>query len=235
MAKARAKAQNSHLEGKRSGELRDGEVVEGPRPARSRGVAPQPEDGEEHEDAADEGEEEELHRRVDAALAPPESDEEVHRDEHRLPEDVEEDEVERGERPDHRRLQDEERDAVLLDPILDVVPRAEHDDGPEEGGEQDEEERHPVETDVVAEPERRRPVYLLLELPAARLRPEADPQRQREEEGDDRRQERDAFVHPALASRQEEDDDRAGERQEDDQGEERTAFEAHGQVLTRNR
>ena len=88
---------------------------------------------------------------------------------------------------------------------------------------------------MVAEPEGGRPVGLLLELPAAYLRLEAQPERDREEEGDDAGNERGALVQPALAAGQEQHDDGAEERQEDDQGQQRPAFEAHGQVLTRSR
>ena len=53
---------------------------------------------EQHEDAAGQRVEEELDGRVLVARAAPDADEEVHRQEHDLPEHVEEEEVERDER-----------------------------------------------------------------------------------------------------------------------------------------
>ena len=79
-------------------------------------------DGQEHQDASHHGEEEELDRRVDPPRAAPYPDEEVHGDEHQLPEDVEEDQVEGAEGADHRRFEEEEGDVILLDPVLDGLP-----------------------------------------------------------------------------------------------------------------
>ena len=62
-------------------------------------------DREQHEQAADEREQEELDRRVDAPRAAPDADDEVHRDEHGLPEHVEEEEVGGAEHADHAHLE----------------------------------------------------------------------------------------------------------------------------------
>jgi len=67
-----------------------------------------------HQDRADEGVQEELDRRVDPPLAPPHPDQEVHRDEDQLPEDVEEEQVGGEEHADHRGLEDEHEDHELL-------------------------------------------------------------------------------------------------------------------------
>ena len=50
-------------------------------------------DGGEHQDAAERRVQHELERRVDAALAAPDADDEEHRDQHRLPEQVEQEQV----------------------------------------------------------------------------------------------------------------------------------------------
>jgi hypothetical protein len=63
------------------------------------------EDAEQHDHAADQGVEEELDRRVEPVGAAPDPDQEVHRDEHHLPEQEEEHEVERHERAEHAALQ----------------------------------------------------------------------------------------------------------------------------------
>ena len=63
--------------------------------------------GGEHQDAAERGVEHELERGVDAALAAPDADDEEERDQHRLPEQVEQEQVLRDERADHRELERE--------------------------------------------------------------------------------------------------------------------------------
>jgi hypothetical protein len=54
--------------------------------------------------------------------APPDGDEQVHGDQHPLPEYVEEDRVEADEDPYHGRLHEEEDDNELLEPVLDLFP-----------------------------------------------------------------------------------------------------------------
>ena len=93
----RAGEEEPHLErrGDRGrDELRDRERVEP-------GRLVEDEERDQHQHAARERVEEELHGGVDAPLVAPDPDEEVHRDEHRLPEHVEEEEVERDEDADH--------------------------------------------------------------------------------------------------------------------------------------
>ena len=61
-------------------------------------------DADQEQDAARQRVEEELERRIDPAVAAPDADDHVHRDQHRLPEDVEQEQVERAEHPQHQRL-----------------------------------------------------------------------------------------------------------------------------------
>src|SRR3989449_581441 len=75
------------------------------------------EDCHQHEQRAEEGVQEELDGRVDAALPAPHSDDEVHRNEHHLPHHVEQEKIEGHEHPDHPRRQDEQervKPALLL-------------------------------------------------------------------------------------------------------------------------
>ena len=65
-------------------------------------------DRHQHEQRAGGREQEELHRRVDPALPAPDADDHVHRDQHHLPEHVEQEEVERHEDTQHAHHQDEE-------------------------------------------------------------------------------------------------------------------------------
>ena len=52
---------------------------------------------------------EKLDRRIFAARAAPDADEEIHRQQHHFPEDVEQEEVERQKRADHARFQEQEQ------------------------------------------------------------------------------------------------------------------------------
>ena len=148
------------LEGGRHRPLGQERDVEG-----ARGVV-QHQEGHQHQHAAREGVEEELQRRVDAAVAAPDPDEEVHRDEHGLPEHVEEDEVEGHEDPDHARLEQEHEDHELAHPLVDVVPGPEQGEGGEEGGEQDQPVADPVDAHVVGDAVGRNPRSALEELVA---------------------------------------------------------------------
>ena len=73
-------------------------------------------DGEQHQHRAEQGVEEELEAGVDAPLAAPDADDEEHRDQAGLEEQVEQHQVEGREHADHRRLEDEEGDEILLHP-----------------------------------------------------------------------------------------------------------------------
>jgi hypothetical protein len=89
----------------------------------------EPDDGGQHEQPADQAVEQELHRGVRAARAAEAADEEVHRDEHRLEEDVEQEDVGRGEDADHHRLEDEQQGEEGLDAALGRVGAAAAGDG----------------------------------------------------------------------------------------------------------
>jgi hypothetical protein len=73
------------------------------------------------EDGARHRVDEELERGVDLPRSAPDADHERHRDQHRLPEEEEEDRIERAEHADHRRLHDQEADHEFLDARLDVA------------------------------------------------------------------------------------------------------------------
>ena len=64
-------------------------------------------DRRQHQDAAERRVEDELERGVDAPLAAPDADDEEHRDHHRFPEQVEQEEVLRDEGAQHRELDQE--------------------------------------------------------------------------------------------------------------------------------
>ena len=168
-----------HLDREREGEGEEHEILREPGgqhepaqhgqvervDARGRPVLPvQGQDRHEHQQRPDERVEHELDRRVDAVGPAPHADDEVHRDQHRLPEHVEEEEVEADEDADHPRLEDEHRDPELLRPLLDRAPRRGQREGAQERGEQHEQEADAVHADVVGDAEGRHPARPLLEL-----------------------------------------------------------------------
>ena len=81
------------------------------------------EDRHQHQQRPHHGVEDELDRGVHPAVAAPHPDDEVHRDEHHLPGDVEQEQVDRDERPQHPGLEDEERDQELFHLLLDGTLR----------------------------------------------------------------------------------------------------------------
>ncbi len=83
--------------------------------------------GHQHQQRAEHGEQEELDGRIDPpGRVAPDADEQVHGDQHHFPEDVEEEEVQGGEHPDHAAHQDQQADHELLDVGLDVGPGGQH-------------------------------------------------------------------------------------------------------------
>src|SRR6185312_14396476 len=124
---------------------------------------PQPEDGEQHEEAARLREEEELDGGVGAPLVAPDTDEEVHRHQHQLPEEIEEEQVEREEHSEHAHQAPHEVEVKEADALGDFVPRGEHRHDAEKQREQHQEQAHAVDGEMDADSELRdpRPVELL--------------------------------------------------------------------------
>src|SRR5207302_10255048 len=131
---------NRHLDGEGQGEpdkeeLRDADASQAARempdpghgmlhhqrpietqPARLREVDPRnAEDGDQHREAADDGVDQEFEGGVDAAALAPDADQEVERNQHRLPEDIEEDEVERQENAGGGGFQDQKQEDEFLE------------------------------------------------------------------------------------------------------------------------
>jgi hypothetical protein len=178
-------------------------------------------DGDQHEDAAGHRVEDELHRRVDAAVVSPHPDEEVHRDQHGVPEDVEQEQVDRDEHPEHRGLEREHEEGEVAHALVHRLPRRQQRERGEEGGEDEEEEADAVHADEVLDPERRDPGMLLDELVVGARRIEAGPEPQRRGEGGQREQQRDVphqrlAVLPVSASARQQHDDRPDEGEKND-------------------
>ena len=113
-----------------------------------------------HDHGADERVDEELDRGVDPARSSPEPDEEVHREQDDLPEDVEEEEVEGAEDAEQAGLEEEEERHVRLHALLDVERVVDADD-PEQAGQQDQRQREPVDPEEVVDVEGGDPVPVL--------------------------------------------------------------------------
>ncbi len=187
----------------------------------------QEDDGDEHEHAPRHRIEKELERRIHPPPAPPDPDQEVHRDQHRLPEHVEEEEIERDEDPDHRRLEQHEEGEVGVNPAMDRPRGAEDRDRREEGGEEHEEEAQPIHAQVIGGADLIDPARALDELETGVGAVEGDPDAERDQEGEERAGER---HHAGSASRpplRHEEDEKSGERRDED----RVAQEAHGSLL----
>ncbi len=125
--------------------------------------------GKQHEHAAGHGKEEELYGRVYPFRASPDADQQVHGDEHQLPEYVEKDKVEGTERSDHRCFEKEEGDVILLHPRLYRPPGAEHAEHREEGGEQNEQKADTVNPEKIGNSPFREPGSPFHELHAHSL------------------------------------------------------------------
>ena len=91
---------------------------------------------------------------VDAALVPPHPDEEIHRDEHHFPEEVEEEQIERQKDADDAGEHPQQLEMEEADPILDLRPRGDHRHEAQEPGEQDEQQAEAVEAEMEPDAER---------------------------------------------------------------------------------
>ena len=134
-----------------------------------------------HQQGADDGVDEELHRRVDATLPAPNADEEVHRDEHELPEHVEQEGVQRDEGADHRPFEGQHQREVAPMALFDAREACEDDDRRERGGQQHQQQADAVNSHVVVHAERVDPRHVLNELERRSRRGvvKAEPQRER--------------------------------------------------------
>ncbi len=211
----REEQEEPRLVGRRRHELEELDVVGREHAAVDRLARrePEPQQRDEHQQRPDERVDDELRRRIDAVLRAPDADDEVHRDQRELEEDVEEHHVERREHARHAALEQEQErveGAVLL---ADVRPRAEHDDRPEQRRQHHEQQVDAVDADEVRHVEGREPVQALDELRPVGVRVEAEEERNREQER--RHRDREGGVADGVRALEKRHGDRADERQED--------------------
>ena len=182
------------------------------------------ENREQHQHAAGHRVEDELDRGVDAPLVAPDADEEIHRHEHRVPEDVEEEEVERDEDAHHRALEQQHEDAERLGLLVDRLPRAEQRERRQEACQNEQQQADAVDADEVLDAERRDPGVPLDELEVAGRRVELAPEQQRLGEHQQRGDERDVAHQrraPLFIAVDEEQQDGSSHRQRDERGQNR--------------
>ena len=172
-------------------------------------------EGGEHEEAAHQAVDEELRRGVrpiGSAVAP---DEEIDRDEHDLEEDVEEEDVGRGEDPDHERLEDEDHGEVALDvaPVLDVVPPGQDGHRHEGRGEGHQHQADAVDAQAVGDAEGGNPGVALHELEGRRgVGVELQAHHHREDERCKREDEGHLLDEAGVVAREREEHEGADER-----------------------
>ena len=106
---------------------------------------------------------EELYCGIYPSRASPYTNYQVHRNQHKLPEHVEEEEVKRDKHSQHPRLQDEHRNHILFDPVL-YVPRCQYADERKETCQQEKEETYAVDTYMITYPKLFYPWNILYKL-----------------------------------------------------------------------
>jgi hypothetical protein len=173
------------------GQVAQGLVVEAAAAVGLGRHVPQGDDGHQHEQPAEQGVEEELDRGVDTLLPAPGADQEVGGDQHGLPEDVEQEQVEGDEHAEHGGLERQQGGDVAAGAVG-HAPGADDGQRREQGGEQQQGQADAVDPDLVAHPQGAHPVGLLAEL-EARLAT-VEQQRQRHRQAQDHQADRQA--HP---------------------------------------
>ena len=174
--------------------------------------------GEQHQQRAQQRVEEEFEAGIHAPLAAPDADDQEHRDQAALEEQIKQDEIEGAEHAEHQRLEQQKGDHVLLDAVFDRFPARQNAKRHQEGGQNNEQQRNAVDTHLVANGGAE-PLHLLHELEARVGVVEVRPQIQRCAEGEERRVQRDpagiALGHRILRG----DQKRPGQREKGNQGE----------------
>ena len=157
-----------------------------------------------HEHRAEEGIEEELHRRVDTARTAPDADDDEHRDQHAFEEHVEQHRVDGGEHADHQAFQEQEGRDVLVHALVDGAPRTDQHQRGRQRGQHDQRDRNAVRAEVVLDVVGGNPLALFNELQAGGEIVESGEQRnaQRERRHRDRQRQPTRGLRPLIAERQ---------------------------------
>ena len=185
------------------------------------GIPVQRHDRQQHQDRAEQRVEEELEGGIDPARAAPHPDDQEHRDQAALEEQIEQHEIERAEGADHQRFQQQERHHVFAHPHRHRFPARQDAERHQGGGQDHERQRNAVDAHVIGDAAGE-PRRLLDELEIRLRRVEAPDQDQRHREGDQRGPQRDPARIAAggfVVAAADIDQQRADQRQEGDDGE----------------
>ena len=130
----------------------------------------QPKNGNQHQQAAGLGIDEELGGRADPRTAPgaavaPQRDQEIHRHQHHFPEQEEQEQVDSEKDPDHATENPQQVEVEESDPLHDLLPRADHGHGAEQPGQRDHQQRQSVDRQMYLNAETWNPVGLPLQRP----------------------------------------------------------------------
>ena len=166
-----------------------------------------PQHCDQHQDRTEQRVEEEFVRGVDAVIAAPYADDQVHRDQAGLKEDVEQEHVLRGEDANHQHFHQQEGAHVFADALADRIPAGEDADGHQEHAEHDQHQRDPVDPQRIAEA--REDLRAFGELPLRPANVVIEPQQHAEREIDQRGHQRD---HARGLRTEEQAGDSAGQR-----------------------
>ena len=185
------------------------------------GEEEQGQEAQQHERRPEQGEQEELDRRVLAVRSAPDADHEEHRQQHELEEDEEEDEVLGHEGAVHARLEHEDEDEERLGVVRlgEVVPAVDDAQDHDEHREDQERQGDPVDGDVVVAVDHLDPLLVDVELQhLALVVVEAGQQVDADGERRQRRRQRGHLEGPLLRLRDGEHDHHPRGREEDRQG-----------------
>ncbi len=170
-------------------------------------------DRDQHEHAADEGVQKELDRGVKPVGAAPDADQEIHRDQHGLPEDVEEEKVEGREHADHCGLEDQHGDHELPHPVLDSLPGHHDRNNREQRGQRHKQDTDTVDAEFVIDVPCLDPLMVLCKLHGGGCCVEIRDERYAERQLRQRKDHGDPAHGIGIADEQQ--DERAGQRQQD--------------------
>jgi hypothetical protein len=183
----------------------------------------QPDQPGQHEQPAGQAVEQELHRGVGALRAAVAADDEVHRDQHRLEQHVEQEDVGGEEDPEHEALEHQHQGKVGLSAapaLVGVVPGGEQADRGEHGGQRDQRQRDAGEPERQGDAELRDPRVGLRQLVGG-LRPGVEAQGDEHDEQQRQQRQRDGgLLRDGLPpTRHQRDEDRAQHRGEHEDAE----------------
>ena len=168
--------------------------------------------GNKHQNAAGQREEQKLDRGVDSSRASPHADQQKDGNHYEFPEHKEEEEVRCGEKPDHRRLRDQESGVELPHPGLNRGPRGADAQDAQQRGEEDEWDADPIHAHAVGDVPGWNPFSQLDELQSAGTLVERAVKRGRDRQSRQGCGQRDPARQPVAA--QEQDQNRPRKRQE---------------------